>query len=186
MIFVIILGVVFLLILLIVAFYVIRTYNNFISFGERVTNGKAQISTQLESRWDAVKSLIDATRQYSKHEAETLERVIAQRISVSQDSSIEEMEQDDQQLNNVVSRLIAISESYPELKASDVYKTTMDSIQKFEDNVRHARMIYNDTVTRYNRLVRMFPSNFVAMIFNFKEREYFKGTESKQEMPSWD
>lgn len=177
---------VIIVIILIIAFWVIKTYNQFVTFGERVTNGKAQIGAQIESRWDAVKSLIDATKRYSKHEAETLEKVVGQRVGVSQDSSIEQMEEVDNQLNNVVGRLIAISESYPDLKASEVYKETMESIDKYENNVRQARMIYNDTVTRFNRLVRMFPSNFVAMIFKFTTKEYFQATESKQDMPSWD
>lgn len=169
-----------------VIIWIIITYNNFITLGERVTNGKAQIATQIESRWDAVKSLIQATKQYAQHEAKTLESVTEKRVSVGKNSSIEEIEKDDAQLNQTIGRLLAISESYPDLKASDVYQRSMASIEKFEDNVRGARMIYNDVVTKFNRLVKMFPSNMVAKMFHFTEREYFQGTESKQEMPSWD
>src|SRR5699024_1018406 len=109
-------------IILIIAiiFWVIRTYNNFITLGERVTNGKAQIATQIESRWDAVESLINATKNYSQHEAKTLEDVTAKRINVGQNSSIDEMEKGEAQLNSVLGRLIAISENYPDLKASEV------------------------------------------------------------------
>src|SRR5699024_6612778 len=147
-----------------------KIYNKFISLGERVTNGKAQIATQIESRWDAIKTVIDATKNYSKHEAETLEKVIGQRVGMSQDSSVEHIEEVDNQLNNVVGGVMAISESYPESKATDVYQNTMSSIDKYENNVRHSRMIDNDLVTRFSRLVRMFPSNTVAMVFSFKVR----------------
>lgn len=169
-----------------IVLYVIKTYNTFISLGERVTNGKAQIATQIESRYDAVKNLIEATKQYSKYESETLENVVSQRVGVNQNSSIEQIEKENNQLDQVVGRLIAISEAYPELKASDVYKTTMNSVNKYEDNVRHARMIYNDVVTKFNRMVKMFPSNIIASLFKFEVREYFEETASKQEMPGWE
>lgn len=169
-----------------IVIWVIATYNNFITLGERVTNGKAQIATQIESRWDAVESLISATKSYSQHEAKTLEDVTAKRINVGQNSSIDEIEKGEAQLNSVLGRLIAISENYPDLKASEVYQSTMQSINKFEEHVRSARMIYNDVVTRFNRQIKIFPSNIVAKLFNFTAREYFQGTDAKQEMPKWD
>lgn len=175
-----------LLIIIILIIWVIKTYNEFVTLGERVTNGKAQIAAQIESRWDAVRSLIDATKHYEKHEAETLEKVTEQRASVSKGSSIEALEKTEGELNGVIGRLMAISEAYPDLKASEVYESTMDRIDTYEDNVRKARMIYNDVVTRFNRLVRMFPSNVIASIFNFKLKDYFQVTDSKQEMPSWE
>lgn len=166
--------------------WVIATYNKFITLGERVTNGKAQIATQVESRWDAVESLISATKNYSQHEAKTLEDVTAKRINVGQNSSIDEIEKGEAQLNSVLGRLIAISENYPDLKASEVYQSTMQSINKFEEHVRSARMIYNDVVTRFNRQIKIFPSSIVAKLFSFTAREYFQGTDAKQEMPKWD
>ena len=175
-----------LLVVILIGAYLIMMYNSFVTLAERVDNGKAQIAAQIESRWDAVKSLISATKQYAKHESEVLENITAKRASLGQNSSMEEIEANDAQLNNVVGRLIAISESYPDLKASNVYQTTMESINKFENNVRHSRMIYNDTVTKYNRQVKQFPSNIIANIFNFSAKEYFEQTEFKADMPSWD
>lgn len=166
--------------------YIITTYNKFISVGERVVNGKAQIAAQIESRWDAVTNLIEATKKYARYEAETLDKIVTKRVSVSQASSIEDLEQGDAQLNDLVGRILAISEAYPDLKANEVYKTTMESINDYENKVRHARMIYNDVVTRYNRLVKMFPSNLVANIFQFQAKEYFETREQKDAMPSWE
>lgn len=175
----------FIVILLILVTWTIKTYNKFITLGERVSNAKGQIATQIESRWDAVRNLIEATKTYSKHEAETLENVITQRISIHPNSPIEQIEEYDQQINHVLGRLMAISENYPELKASKVYLKTMDSVDKYENHVRHSRMIYNDVVTRFNRLVRMFPSNIIARLFKFEVKEYFQETENKLNMPSW-
>jgi len=168
------------------AIYVMKTYNTFITLGERVRNAKAQIAAQIESRYDAVKSLIEAAKRYEKYESETLENIVNQRLGISPNASVEEMEQADEQLNQVVGRLIAISESYPDLKASDTYVKTMDSIDTYENNVRHARMMYNDVVTNFNRMVRMFPSNIIASGFKFTQKEYFKGMDRKQDVPGWD
>lgn len=177
---------VFFLFIIGIGVYLISSYNNFVTLAERVENGKAQIAAQIESRWDAVKNLISATKEYAKHESEVLENITEKRASLNQNSSMDEIEANDTQLNNVVGRLIAISESYPDLKASNVYQTTMESVNKFENNVRHSRMIYNDTVTKYNRQIKQFPSNFIASLFKFSPKEYFERTESKAEMPSWD
>lgn len=166
--------------------WIISTYNSLVTTNERVDNAKAQISTQIESRWDAVKTLIDATKQYSKHEAEVLEGVTEKRSLIGRNASIKDIENSQAELNGVIGRLIAVSESYPDLKASAVYENTMTSINKFEDYVRNARMIYNDTVTKYNRQIKMFPSSIIAGMFNFVERDYFEGTENKQDMPSWE
>lgn len=168
------------------AIYLMKTYNTFITLGERVRNAKAQIAAQIESRYDAVKSLIEAAKRYETYESETLEKIVNQRTGITQDSSVEEIEQDDDQLNQIVGRLIALSESYPDLKASDVYVKTMDTMDTYENNVRHARMMYNDVVTNFNRMVRMFPSNLIANWFQFTQKEYFRGTDSKQDVPGWD
>lgn len=178
----IIVGVVIVLLIL----WAIGTYNSFVTLLERVNNAKSQIAIQIESRWDAIKSLIDATKKYSKHEADTLESVTRQRTTINRDSSIQEMEDAEAQIGQVMGRLMAVSEAYPDLKASTLYQTTMEKIDKHEDNVRQSRMIYNDTVTRYNRKIRMFPASILANLFAFVSKEYFQGTESKQEMPSWD
>ena len=181
----IILGIIIIVIIAVLA-WGISTYNSLITTRERVDNAKAQIATQIESRWDAVKSLIQATKQYSKHEAEILESVTANRSAIGKNSSVSQIENSESDLNNVIGRLIAVSEAYPDLKASSVYQSTMESINKFEDYVRSARMIYNDTVTKYNRKLKMFPSSILAGMFNFESREYFERTEIKQDMPSWE
>lgn len=173
------------IIVLLIVVWVISIYNSLVSLRERVSNATAQIATQIESRWDAVKSLIDATKEYSEYEGETLEKITESRSSIGRNSSVSEMEKDQEQFNNVLGRLIAVSESYPDLKASNVYQSTMDSINQYENNVRNSRMIYNDVVTRLNRKIQVFPSNIVASMFNFKLGEYFEATETKREMPSW-
>lgn len=175
-----------LILLVLVAVWGVSAYNGFVKLRERVSNARAQIATQLESRWDALKSLIDATKQYAKHEAEVLENVTEARASIGQNSSVSELEENATSFNNVLGRLIAVAESYPDLKASTVYQSAMTSINDYENKVRQSRMIYNDTVTMYNRRTKTFPSNIVAGMFNFTPEAYFEVTEAKTDMPSWE
>lgn len=104
--------VVLILVIVIIA-WLIKTYNNFITLRERVANAKGQIAAQVESRWDAIKNLIDATKKYTKYEAETLENIITQRVTISNNSPIDQIEGSDQQLDHVLGRLLATSENYP-------------------------------------------------------------------------
>lgn len=171
--------------LLLVAAWGVSAYNGFVNLKERVNNSRAQIATQLESRWDALKSLIDATREYSAHEAEVLEGVTQSRSSIGQNSNVNELEENATSFNNVLGRLIAVAENYPDLKASSVYQTTMGSINDYENKVRQSRMIYNDTVTMLNRRTKTFPSNIIAKMFGFVPEAYFEVTENKTDMPSW-
>lgn len=172
--------------LLIITIWLVKTYNKFIMLDERIKNGKAQIAAQVESRWDAINSLISATKNYAQYEGETLENIIDKRTSVGKDSSIREIEKNNEELGHVMSRLLAISENYPELKASEVFQKTMKTIDQYEEKVRHSRMIYNDVVTKYNRLVKSIPTNFVAKSFSFTSKQYFQSTDGKEEAPSWD
>lgn len=172
--------------LLLIGAWAVSAYNGFVGLRERVNNSRAQIATQLESRWDALKSLIDATKQYSKHEAELLENITQARASIGQGSSVNELEESATSFNNVLGRLIAVAESYPDLKASTIYQSAMSSINDYENKVRQSRMIYNDTVTMYNRKTKTFPSNILAGMFNFNPESYFEATESKTDMPSWE
>lgn len=82
-------------------------------------------------------------------------------------------------------QLFAVAENYPDLKASHVYQDTLKSVDRYEDQLRQSRMIYNDTVTRYNRIIQSVPSNIIASLFNFTQENYFEHTETKTDMPKW-
>lgn len=167
------------------AMFLTSTYNNFVRLRENVSNAMAQIATQVESRWDVLSNLIEATKRYSNHESEVLNEVTRSRSRIRQSSDVNEVEADQNNFDSTLSRLIAVAESYPELRASEIYQNTMNSVNEYEDNVRYARMIYNDTVTQYNRTIKSFPSNLIANMFAFKEEDYFANTEIKNDIPSW-
>lgn len=161
----------------------VKTQRELVDMDEKCKNALSQIEVQLNSRWDALMSLAKAATAYAQHEAETLAATIAARRGVEIHTAADVNEQQDA-FSEVLSRLMAVNESYPELKASGLYEKTMSSINAYEENVRMARMIYNDTVTRLNRYVRQWPSSMVAGQLHFVEREYLTAdSKSKKEMP---
>ena len=164
---------------------IIGIYNSLVRKNEMVSNSMSQISAQLQSRWDALNNLIDATKDYQKYENETLDKLTKNRTDVNRNSSPKDVEGEENDFKKALSSLYAVAENYPELKASEVYKSTMDSINKYEDNVRHSRMIYNDTVTSFNRYVKSFPQNIFAGIFGFGEKSYFENEDISNQVPKW-
>lgn len=179
---------IFIILLIIIGvgvFWYITTRNSLISLEERLKNAKSQIAVQIESRWDALSNLIQATQKYSDYEKDTIKEVVAARTRVSPSSAISDIQKSDADYNRAMTSIMALSERYPELKASEVYKDTMASVNKFEDNVRYARMSFNDMATKYNRTIKAVPTNIIANQLGLMPSEYFQGTESKQEMPQW-
>src|SRR5690625_5213442 len=124
-----------LILIVILVFWIILTYNNFIKLQENVSNAKAQIAAQIESRWEVVNNLIEATKQYTEYEANTLLESIRQRTNVGRSSSIKDIQKSENQFNQLFGQLIALSENYPDLKANTIYQTTMEKIDKHENNV---------------------------------------------------
>ncbi len=174
-----------LVIVALMGFWGISIYNQLISSREFVRNSMGNIAAQVESRWDAVSSLIGATKKYSSHEAETLTNITAMRSKVDRTSQPSAVEKDDSLFEQAMKQLNVVVENYPELKADGVYIQTMEGINKYENNVRQARMVYNDTVTKLNRQVQQFPSSIVAGMFRFNQETYFQSSSDKSNMPQW-
>lgn len=171
--------VVIIALVVIVLLYIYNTQRKLVSIDELCKNALSQIEVQLNSRWDALLALAKTAAQYAKHESETLINVINARRGANV-TTAEEAQQQQGELSQVVGRLLAIGEAYPDLKANDLYVKAMDSVNSYEENVRLSRQVYNDTATKMNRMVRMWPSSFVASMLNFREKDYFKADDSKK------
>ena len=162
----------------------ISMQNKLVQSDELCNNALKQINVQQVSRYDAIKALVKLTREYASYESETLEKVIAQRkISASANPTVEEINANEKTLQEVSAKLIAIAEQYPDLKANQNYQQAMQDIKQYEENVRLARMTFNDTVTKFNHQVRMFPGSAVAGILGFAKRDYLAEDESKKDYP---
>ena len=162
----------------------IGVQNKLVQADELCNNALKQINVQQVSRYDAIKALVKLTREYASYESETLEKVIAQRrISSSANPTVADINANEQALQEVSAKLIAVAEQYPDLKANQNYQQTMADIKQYEENVRLSRMTFNDTVTKFNNMVRMFPGSVVAGILGFAKREYLADEPAKKDYP---
>lgn len=173
------------LVVLIVAIigWFISSQRNLVRLDENCKNALSQIEVQLMSRWDALLQLAKTASKYAEHESQTLINTIQARRQGGA-STAEAINAQQGELSQVMGRLMAIGEAYPELKASELFVKTMDSVNSYEQNVRLSRMVYNDTATKMNRAVRMFPGSIAASMMHFGTQEYLKvDNEQKRDMP---
>ena len=162
----------------------ISMQNKLVQSDELCNNALKQINVQQVSRYDAIKALVKLTREYASYESETLEKVIAQRkITSAANPTISEINENEAALQQMSARLIAVAEQYPDLKANQNYQQTMADIKQYEENVRLSRMTFNDTVTKFNNMVRMFPGSLVAGILGFAKRDYLADEPAKKDYP---
>ncbi|MBC6429469.1 LemA family protein [Nostoc sp. HG1] len=166
----------------VVAVIIINGYNDLVKYRNRYKNAYSQIDVQLQRRYDLIPNLVETAKGYMKHERETLEAVIAARNSAINASSRAAQNPGDpqamQQLGNAegaltgaLSRLMVLSESYPELKADRAMTQVMEELSSTENRIAFARQAFNDAVTLYNTKSESFPSNLVANTFNFTVAE---------------
>ena len=167
-------------IVILIVGYIIATQRKLVSLDEFCKNAMSQISVQLNSRWDAVQNLAKLAAQYAKHESETITNVIQQR-RMGQVTTAQQANEQHDAISSVMGRLIAIGEAYPELKADGLFRETMDGVRAYEEKVRMSRMVYNDTATKYNRLIRQFPSSIVASMLNYNtQKDYLQVDDQKK------
>lgn len=151
---------------------------------EMCQNSMSQIGVQQSSRWDAITSLVQLTKSYNEHEYNTLMAVIGQRKEINNFSNSEDAASQEELLSSVVSQIKLVAEQYPELKANENYAKTMDSVNSYENQVRMSRMVFNDAVTKYNKIVRQIPDSIIASILGFSVKSYLPEPSGKTEMPS--
>lgn len=168
---------------LFVGFYYVSTQNSLVSLDEKLKNSLSQIGIQQKTRWDAVTSLVKLTEKYSKHEHDSLLDIINARRNANIDTASDAKEQQEA-FGNVLGKINALVESYPQLKASDLYANTMNQLTQLENNVRVSRQMYNDVATQLNSMIRQWPSSFIAEKLGFKTCEYLQFDESYSDMPN--
>ncbi|MGN0201286.1 MAG: LemA family protein [Candidatus Cryptobacteroides sp.] len=162
--------------------YFFFTQRSLVALDEKRKNALSQINVQLKTRWDALTNLVEMTRQYTIHEHDTLKDVIAgRRID---NAAPEQMAGQENAITQVLSRLNAVAEQYPELKADRMFSETMSGIKDYEEKVRLSRMVFNDAVTKMNMKVRQWPSSIVASLLHFELQELIPEDASKSEAPS--
>ena len=171
-------------VLAVLVIWIIGVQNRLVKSDEKCNNALKQINVQQISRFDALKALIKLTREYASYEADTLEKIVKERKIVSSPNpTAADINANEEALAAIGAKLIAVAEAYPDLKASANYQQTMKDIKDYEENVRLARMTFNDTVTMFNQQVRVFPTSLVAGILGFAKRDYLADDVSKKDYP---
>lgn len=163
-------------------FWMISVQRTFVSFDENINNAMSQIGVQISSRWDALTSLLDLTKGYANHEYNTLTETIKARRSITRDSSPDDIKKQENIISEAMGKIMAVAESYPDLKADKTYIKTMDAVNQYENMVRTSRLIYNVSVTKLNRAIRKFPVSMIAGILGFSKRAYLKSEDEKVNM----
>ena len=168
-------------ILVIFILYIVLTYNKLVVLRNRVKDQWAQIDVQLKRRFDLIPNLVNTIKGYTKHESETLENVIKARNTFLSASTKEEEMKADGELTNAITKLFALSESYPDLKAKQNFIDLQEELTSTENKISASRQFYNDTVLNLNNKIEMFPSNIIAGMFHFKKESFYEVNEQERE-----
>jgi LemA protein len=166
---------------ILIVFWAISVYNKLIALRNRVKDQWAQIDVQLKRRFDLIPNLVETVKGYTKHESETLEAVIKARNTYVSATLPEDQMKADGELTKAISKLFALTESYPELKANTNFQALQQELTETESKIASARQFYNDTVMVYNNKVAMVPSNIIASLFKFEKEAFFEANETERQ-----
>ena len=175
--------IIILAIIALLVLWVISVQRKLVNQDELCKNAMSTI-VQQESRWDALTGMVELIKSYNEHEYNTLRDVIGQRRTIDGNSSAEEADAQENLMGQVAARLNVVVEKYPELKANENYATAMEAVDRYTNMVRTSKMVFNDTATKYNKLIRQIPDSIVASLFGFSVRDYLKIEDKKADMPS--
>jgi LemA protein len=160
-------------------------YNGLVKLRNRVDSAWSQIDVQLQRRHDLIPNLVETVKGYAAHERQTLEAVIQARNTAvqAQQAGPAQQAQAENMLTGALRQLFALAEAYPDLKANQNFLNLQEELTSTEDRISYARQFYNDQVMRFNTKIQTMPSNIIAGMFNFKEREYYDAEEGAQQVP---
>ena len=179
--------IVIIIVAIVVIAYFVSTQRELVNLDEMCKNALSQIEVQLNSRFDAVLAMAKTAAKYAEHESETIIQAIQARGGNGRANTPEAINQQSDLLGQLLGRMNVVFERYPELKASELYVNAQNGQREYEENVRMSRMIYNDTATKMNRMVRQWPSSIVASMLHFDVKEYLKvDSEEKKQYPNLD
>lgn len=179
-------------VILVLFIWVKNTYNSLVTGDEAVKSAWSQVENVYQRRADLIPNLVATVKGYANHESSTLQAVVdarAKATSINVDASklseeqIAAFQKAQGELSSALSRLLAVSEAYPELKANENFKELQAQLEGTENRIAVERKNYNETAKRYNVKVRSFPANLIAGMFGFGQKGYFQANEGAQNAP---
>ncbi len=169
--------------------FFIFTYNRLIVLKNRVKEAWADIDVQLKRRHDLIPNLVETVKGYASHEKQIFENVAEAReraLSATQEGDPKEIEKAENQLKGALKSLFAVSEDYPDLKASDNFLELQKEIRDTEDKIQSARRFYNRNVKEFNIKIQSIPYNLIASMLGYQKEDYFETEEEEKENPKVD
>lgn len=161
--------------------YFILTYNSFAKLKVKVEEAFSTMDVYLKKRWDLIPNIVEIVKGYAKHEKETLENIVSLRNSAYDKMSPNDKIDANDQLTGALSKLMAIVENYPDLKANQNFLDLSRQLSKVEEDIANSRKYYNAVVRNFNIKVKTFPSNILASIFKFQEMKMYEASENERE-----
>ena len=168
-------------ILILFALIVIGLFNSLSKQRVLVKEASADIETFLKQRYDMIPNLVEIVKGYAKHEESTLKEVTEMRTKAMGATSFEEKAKLEDQLSKGISKIFAVAESYPDLKANQNFLELQNTLKSLEDDIQKARRFYNGTVRDFNAKIVVFPNNIIANMLKFTELPFFEATEEEKQ-----
>ena len=162
---------------------VISTYNKLVKLKTLLEEGWSTIDVFLKKRYDLIPNLVETVKGYASHEKETLENVMLARSQAMNAKGRKEQSEFEGVLGGQLSRLLAVAENYPQLRANENFMHLQEELGKLEGDIERARRYYNGTVREINVAIRSFPTNIIAGMFNFTEGVFFEIDKNEREAP---
>jgi len=168
-------------------------YNRMVSAQEEVTTRWSNVESQYQRRADLIPNLVNTVKGYAEHESSTLEAVIAARNNASNikidpskmtPEQFAEYQKAQNEVGGAIGRLLAVAESYPDLKANQNFLELQEQLEGTENRIQYARREYNEGVQGYNTMVRRFPNNIIAGFFGFDKMDKFEAAEGAEQAPT--
>ena len=179
-------NIVYILIIIIAAIilWLVGVYNSLVRLKNRMKEAWSDIDVQLKRRYNLIPNLVETVKGYASHEREVFEKVTEARARAMGAGNLKEKAEAENMLSDTLKSLFAVSENYPQLKASENFQKLQDELTDTEDKIQAARRFYNGNVRDYNIKIESFPSNIIASMFNFKKAEFFEvGSEEEKKVP---
>jgi LemA protein len=172
-----------LIVLGVIALWLVLTYNGLITLRNRTKEAWSDIDVQLKRRYDLIPNLIETVKGYAKHESATLENVIKAR-NMAMSANAHDKAAAENMLTGALKSLFAVSEAYPDLKASQNFLHLQDELKDAEDKIQASRRFYNGNVRDFNTKLQVFPTNLIGSMMSFTAFEFFEiSNEAERETP---
>ena len=173
--------IIIIVLLVIVILYFLLTYNSLIRLNNRIKEAFATMDVYLKKRWDLIPNLVETVKGYAGHEKELLEKVTSLRNTNYSSMSEAQKLETNSELTQVLSRLIAVAENYPDLKANQNFIQLSGELSAIEADIANSRKYYNGTVRELNNFTELFPTNIIASIFGFQKEKMFEIEEAERQ-----